>query len=325
MTGARRSRARGRGRRPPGGGSDGRGVAHLPLAPRGRVGARRWRWPSGRPASLPAPAEVAARSARPRGARRAASSISACRPRWGRCSRSPRAQPVVSRSEATRGADGAEVLVVLDVTRSMLARRARSEPTRLERGAVAKELRARDPGHGVGVASLTDRVLRTCSRPLGRTRSSPSSTGRSGSSGRRPTGERPRDRVLGARRPRRAGVLPARDRQPARDRRHRRRDAPRRLRDAPRAPGRGPRVDHVRPGLAGGRGGLRRERRAAAGHLDRIATAAPRASGSRARSRRRSSTRPRFRAHCGRAGARSAGTLVAQGRQVVSRQLARMR
>ncbi len=70
------------------------------------------------------------------------------------------AQPVVSRSEATHGRDGAEVLVVFDVTRSMLARRALSEPTRLDRSrAVAKELRAALPETRIGVASLTDRVL----------------------------------------------------------------------------------------------------------------------------------------------------------------------
>jgi hypothetical protein len=70
------------------------------------------------------------------------------------------AQPVVSRSEATHGRDGAEVLVVFDVTRSMLARRAPSEPTRLDRArAVAKRLRAAIPDTRVGVASLTDRVL----------------------------------------------------------------------------------------------------------------------------------------------------------------------
>ena len=70
------------------------------------------------------------------------------------------AQPVVSRSEATHGRDGAEVLVVLDVTRSMLARRAPSEPTRLDRSrALAKQLRAAIPDTRVGVASLTDRVL----------------------------------------------------------------------------------------------------------------------------------------------------------------------
>lgn len=70
------------------------------------------------------------------------------------------AQPVVSRSEATHGRDGAEVLVVFDVTRSMLARRAPSEPTRLDRARdVAKRVRASIPDTRVGVASLTDRVL----------------------------------------------------------------------------------------------------------------------------------------------------------------------
>ena len=70
------------------------------------------------------------------------------------------AQPVVSRSEATHGRDGAEVIVVFDVTRSMLARRAPSEPTRLDRSReVAKRLRASIPDTRVGVASLTDRVL----------------------------------------------------------------------------------------------------------------------------------------------------------------------
>ncbi len=70
------------------------------------------------------------------------------------------AQPVVSRSEATHGRDGAEVLVVFDVTRSMLARRAPSEPTRLDRSReLAKRLRASIPETRVGVASLTDRVL----------------------------------------------------------------------------------------------------------------------------------------------------------------------
>jgi hypothetical protein len=70
------------------------------------------------------------------------------------------AQPVVSRSEATHGRDGAEVLVVFDVTRSMLARRAPSEPTRLDRArGLAKRVRASIPDTRVGVASLTDRVL----------------------------------------------------------------------------------------------------------------------------------------------------------------------
>jgi hypothetical protein len=70
------------------------------------------------------------------------------------------AQPVIARSEDTRGRDGAEVLVVFDVTRSMLARRAPTEPSRLDRARnVAKQLRAGLPETRFGVASLTDRVL----------------------------------------------------------------------------------------------------------------------------------------------------------------------
>lgn len=70
------------------------------------------------------------------------------------------AQPVVARSEHTSGREGTEVLVVVDVTRSMLARRAPGEPTRLERARVAaKRLRAAIPEIRVGVASLSDRVL----------------------------------------------------------------------------------------------------------------------------------------------------------------------
>ena len=70
------------------------------------------------------------------------------------------AQPVVARSETTKGRDGTEVLVVFDVTRSMLARRAPSEPTRLDRARdVAKRLRNAIPETRVGVASLSDRVL----------------------------------------------------------------------------------------------------------------------------------------------------------------------
>jgi hypothetical protein len=70
------------------------------------------------------------------------------------------AQPVVSATASTKGREGAEVIVVVDITRSMLARRAPTEPTRLERAQqVAKELRAGVPDVRVGVASITDRVL----------------------------------------------------------------------------------------------------------------------------------------------------------------------
>lgn len=70
------------------------------------------------------------------------------------------AQPVVSATASTKGRDGAEMIVVVDITRSMLARRAPTEPTRLERAQqVGKELRAGLPDVRVGVASLTDRIL----------------------------------------------------------------------------------------------------------------------------------------------------------------------
>jgi hypothetical protein len=70
------------------------------------------------------------------------------------------AQPVVSRLAEKKGREGAEVIVVLDITRSMQAQRAPSEATRLERARVmAKELRVAMPEVRVGLASVTDRVL----------------------------------------------------------------------------------------------------------------------------------------------------------------------
>ena len=70
------------------------------------------------------------------------------------------AQPVISSSARLQGREGVEVYVVFDITRSMLAQRAPSEPDRLERArAFAKELRAEIPEARVGVVSLTDRVL----------------------------------------------------------------------------------------------------------------------------------------------------------------------
>lgn len=70
------------------------------------------------------------------------------------------AQPVISSSARLDGRDGVEVYVVLDITRSMLAQRAPSEPDRLERArSLAKQLRAEIPDTRVGVVSLTDRVL----------------------------------------------------------------------------------------------------------------------------------------------------------------------
>lgn len=70
------------------------------------------------------------------------------------------AQPVVSSAARLEGREGVEVYVVFDITRSMLAQRATSEPNRLERARTfAKELRAEIPEARVGVVSLTDRVL----------------------------------------------------------------------------------------------------------------------------------------------------------------------
>ena len=70
------------------------------------------------------------------------------------------AQPVVSRLAEKTGRGNAEVIVVLDITRSMDARRAPTEPSRLDRArAMAKELRVALPEVRVGVSSVTDRVL----------------------------------------------------------------------------------------------------------------------------------------------------------------------
>jgi hypothetical protein len=69
-------------------------------------------------------------------------------------------QPVLSRREAREGREGVEVMTVMDVTRSMLARRSLSEPTRLDRGrAVATQVRAELDDLSFGVASVTDRLL----------------------------------------------------------------------------------------------------------------------------------------------------------------------
>jgi hypothetical protein len=70
------------------------------------------------------------------------------------------AQPVVSRVQATEGRTDVEAIAVLDVSRSMLARRSRSAPSRIERArTVAKELRFGLDEIPVGVSSLTDRLL----------------------------------------------------------------------------------------------------------------------------------------------------------------------
>lgn len=70
------------------------------------------------------------------------------------------AQPVVSQVRATEGRTDAEAIVVLDVSRSMLARSDASSPTRLERArSLAKQFRAELVDVPVGVSSLTDRLL----------------------------------------------------------------------------------------------------------------------------------------------------------------------
>lgn len=70
------------------------------------------------------------------------------------------AQPVVSSIDTSKGRADAEVVMVVDITRSMLAQSGQSGPTRLERSrALAKDLRLGIPDVKVGVASVTDRVL----------------------------------------------------------------------------------------------------------------------------------------------------------------------
>ncbi len=70
------------------------------------------------------------------------------------------AQPVVEQVGTVRARADAEVFVVLDVSRSMLARRGPHGATRLERAKKAASLaRAELTGVPVGIASLTDRVL----------------------------------------------------------------------------------------------------------------------------------------------------------------------
>jgi hypothetical protein len=69
-------------------------------------------------------------------------------------------QPVLSRREAREGREGVEVIAIMDITRSMLARRSPTEPSRLDRGrALSKEVRAQLADMRFGVASVTDRVL----------------------------------------------------------------------------------------------------------------------------------------------------------------------
>ena len=70
------------------------------------------------------------------------------------------AQPVFEWTEDRTVRTDAEAFVVVDVSRSMLARRDVGSPPRLERArAVASSVRASLPDIPVGVATLTDRVL----------------------------------------------------------------------------------------------------------------------------------------------------------------------
>jgi hypothetical protein len=70
------------------------------------------------------------------------------------------AQPVVGRTSQIEERTDAESFVVVDVSRSMLARASSGAPTRLERAeGVARILRRATPELRMGVASLTDRVL----------------------------------------------------------------------------------------------------------------------------------------------------------------------
>jgi von Willebrand factor type A domain len=69
-------------------------------------------------------------------------------------------QPLLQRTTTLRVRSDAEVLMVVDVSRSMLARPSRGAPTRLERAKLAMaELRDSMPDVPVGIASLTNRVL----------------------------------------------------------------------------------------------------------------------------------------------------------------------
>ena len=70
------------------------------------------------------------------------------------------AQPVVATVRNGKGRTDAEAFVIVDISRSMLARRRAEGATRIERArAIAKEIRGSLSSVPVGVASLTDRVL----------------------------------------------------------------------------------------------------------------------------------------------------------------------
>ena len=70
------------------------------------------------------------------------------------------AQPVVTSARTVPQRSDAEVFIVLDTSRSMLASSSSGDPTRFERARdAALALQAELPGIPVGIASLTDRVL----------------------------------------------------------------------------------------------------------------------------------------------------------------------
>ena len=70
------------------------------------------------------------------------------------------AQPVVASHEESNVRRDADVFIVIDTSRSMLAASDAGAPTRFERAtAIAKRLRDATPTAAVGIASLTDRVL----------------------------------------------------------------------------------------------------------------------------------------------------------------------
>jgi hypothetical protein len=69
-------------------------------------------------------------------------------------------QPVLERSTTNTVRRDAEVFMVVDISRSMLARRSAGAPSRLDRAKVAGvRLRASLPDVPVGIASMTNRVL----------------------------------------------------------------------------------------------------------------------------------------------------------------------
>jgi hypothetical protein len=70
------------------------------------------------------------------------------------------AQPVVDRTRTLRERTDAEAFVVIDISRSMLARESAGSPRRIDRAkSFAKRVRASLPEIRFGVASITDRTL----------------------------------------------------------------------------------------------------------------------------------------------------------------------